>query len=40
MDFFFCRVIDGDSIAHVGFAVVLRDHDQSMAFSCCARCGA
>lgn len=26
--FFFCRVIDGDSIAHVGFAIVLRDHDQ------------
>lgn len=31
--FFFCRVIDGDSIAHVrGFAVVLRDHDQSHGF--------
>lgn len=26
--FFFCKVIDGDSIAHVGFAIVLRDHDQ------------
>lgn len=30
--FFFCRVIDGDSIAHVGFAVVLRDHDQIHGF--------
>lgn len=31
--FFFYRVIDGDSIAHVrGFAVALRDHDQIHGF--------